>query len=113
MDVNSQTETENQRINRLTRVYTDRIKLANFPAVQGIVRKAVKAERNGVRLYGDQELTDALNRLADENRGVTVETLRIALEGLAPFQRGRPNGVETRIARNRQVVEAFRSEEVQ
>lgn len=73
--------TEGQRINELTRVYTDLVPLSNFPAVAGIVRKAVRTGR-----YTDGEITDALTRLADDNRPVTTDTLRIELEGMAPGQ---------------------------
>jgi hypothetical protein len=96
-------ETQGQRVNRLTRVYTDRIKLSKFEAVQGIVRKAVQAaDDSGQPLYSDAELVDALNRLADERRGVTVESLRVALEGFAPSQHtlpgGRPSVTEQRVS---------------
>lgn len=76
------TETTNQRINRLTKTYTDRVPLSKFPAVMGIVGKAVKTG-----LYDDDQITEALARLADNGRPVTVDVLRIELEGLTPFTR--------------------------
>jgi hypothetical protein len=79
-------ETLNQRINRLTTVYTDLVPMSRFVAVMGIVSKAV---RTG--LYDDGEITDALARIAADGRSLTVETLRIELEGLAPF-RSKPSG---------------------
>jgi len=78
-------ESLNQRVNRLTRTYCDVVKLSNFPAIMVIVRKAISAG------YADDAITAALSRLADENRPVTVDTLRIELEGLpAARQQPRP-----------------------
>jgi predicted nucleic acid-binding protein len=71
--------TEGQRVNTLTRTYTDQVPLSNFPAIAGIVRKAVRTGR-----YSDHEITDALGRLALDNRPVTTDTLRIELEGMTP-----------------------------
>jgi hypothetical protein len=55
--------------------------MSRFPAVAGIVRKAIRAQ------HSDQAITDALVRLAGEGRSVTVETLRIELEGLPASRR--------------------------
>lgn len=71
-------ETEPARANRLTKTFTDKVKLSNFPAVAGVVRKAVKAG------YDDAAIIAALGRLADDGRSVTTDTLRIELEGRAP-----------------------------
>lgn len=70
-------ETENQRANRLTRTYTDQVPLSNFPAVAGVIRKAIRTGR-----YDDQQITDALERMAEDNRSVTTDSLRIELEGV-------------------------------
>lgn len=78
--------TEGQLVNTITRQYTDQVPLSNFPAVAGIVRKAVRAQR-----YQPQEIIDALLRMADEGRPVTTDSLRIELEGL-PELRRRPSG---------------------
>jgi len=78
--------TEGQLVNTITRQYTDRVPLSNFPAVAGIVRKAIRAHR-----YQPQEIVDALLRMADEGRPVTTDSLRIELEGL-PELRRRPSG---------------------
>lgn len=69
------TETEGQRVNRLARIYTDRVSLCKFDAVAGVVRTAV---RKGV---SDELLTRGLNTLADENRTVSLDTLRYAIYG--------------------------------
>jgi 5-methylcytosine-specific restriction endonuclease McrA len=70
------TRTLNQRGNDLAKAYCDLQPLSNFPAVAGICRKALKAG------YADVAIQDALQRLANEGRGVTTETLRVELEGL-------------------------------
>lgn len=82
-------ETEGQRVNRLTRTYTDRVPLSPFLAVQGVVRMAARA-RNGAGgpLYTDAQITDGLAVLVKENRAVSANALRIAIEG-AP--RASPN----------------------
>lgn len=72
-----QGETLNSRIQRLTKVYTDLVPLSRFPAIMGIVGKAVRTGR-----YTDDDITGALQRLAGEGRPVTVDVLRIELEGL-------------------------------
>jgi hypothetical protein len=69
-------ETEGQRVNRLARAFTDRVPLSNFLAVQGVVRKAVR-----IGTYGDEQLAAALIRLAEDGRPVSVDTLRIELDG--------------------------------
>jgi DNA-binding Lrp family transcriptional regulator len=72
-------ETEGQHVQRLTRIYTDRIKLSNYNAVFQIVRTAVRLD------YTDDQIGPALSRLADHGRPVTKETLRIEMEGMTPF----------------------------
>lgn len=66
-------ETENQRIGRLTKTYTDRVKLSNFMGVRGIVAKAVE---DG---YNDADITAALDRLREERTQVTAGTLAYVL----------------------------------
>jgi hypothetical protein len=78
-------ETEGQRVNRLARGYTDAVPLSNFPAVAGVVRKAVRAQRGDAPAYTEEEIRDALAALAVDGRPVTADTLRIAIEGLAPL----------------------------
>lgn len=69
-------ETPAKRAQRLTRTYTDQVKLANFPAIMGVVKKAMGAG------YDDDTITGALARLAESGRSVTTETLRIEIEGM-------------------------------
>jgi hypothetical protein len=69
-------ETDNQRANRLAKIYTDLVPLSRFPAIAGIVRKAIQADKT------DAEIGDALTRLAKEGRSLTVDVLRVEIEGL-------------------------------
>lgn len=66
----------NKAAQRLARVYTDRVKLSNFPAVMGIVKKARNAG-----CYSDPDIEAALGRLATDGRSVTTDALRYELEG--------------------------------
>ena len=68
-------ETPNQRANRLAKVYTDRVKPSNFPAVAKIVRKAVDANCT------NELITKGLLALADDGRSCTTDQLRIAMFG--------------------------------
>lgn len=80
-------ETEGQRINRLARIYTDRMPLSKFEAVQAIVRAAI-----GTGDYTDDQIAAGLNQLADERRTVTKNTLRVAIEGHPPTRRAKYSG---------------------
>jgi hypothetical protein len=75
--------TEGQRVNLLAKVFTDREPMSNFPAVAGVVRKAVRSGR-----YSDEQIVEALGRLAADGRSVTVETLRVELDGLPASRQG-------------------------
>lgn len=77
-------ETVGQRGNRLAKAYTDVVKLSNFAAVAGVVRKAINAG------HSDEAITSALQRLASDGRSVTTDTLRVELEGLPPSRFVRP-----------------------
>lgn len=81
-----------QRSKTITNAYADAEPMCRWPAINGIVLKALKAGR-----WSDNEIRDALLRLATEHRTVTVDTLRIELDGLptpnrsaAPPVRGNP-----------------------
>ena len=63
---------------QITRAYTDRVPLSKFVAIMGIVKKALKAG------YAPERIEAALIDLADEGRPVTIDTLRIQLEGISP-----------------------------
>lgn len=81
VDVPRANESDTKRAQRLTRTYTDRVPMSNFPAVMGVVRKAMAAG------HGDEAISDALERLAKESRPVTVDVLRIEIEGMTPRAR--------------------------
>jgi hypothetical protein len=68
--------TENQRINTLTKVYTDRVQLSAFHAVRKVVETAVQ-----IGTYSDDQIRAALDRLVAENMTCSMNTMRIELEG--------------------------------
>jgi hypothetical protein len=69
-----------QRTNTLARSYCDRVPLSAYHSVAGVVRKAVDATApDGSPAYTDDHIAAALDRLVDEDRPVTADTLRIAL----------------------------------
>lgn len=57
--------------------------MCKWPAVNGVVIKAIQSGR-----YADDEIRDALLRMAAENRSVTVDSLRTELGGLPPARPG-------------------------
>lgn len=77
--------TQTQRSKALTDAYAAAEPMCKWPAVNAIVLKAIQAAR-----WSDGEIHDALLRLAKEGRGVTVETLRVELNGLPPLPRRTP-----------------------
>lgn len=80
--------TETQRSKLITDAYAEKEPMCKWVAVNGVVLKAIKSNK-----FSDAEIQDAVLRLADEGRGVTVEALRVELTGLAPRDsQGRRNG---------------------
>jgi hypothetical protein len=71
-----------QRSRRITDAYAQAEPMCKWPAVNGVVIKAIHTEK-----WADDEIQSALLRLAAEGRSVTVESLRVELNGLPP-----PNG---------------------
>lgn len=87
--------TVTQRSKRITDTYAAAEPMCKWPAVNGVVIKAIQAER-----YSDDEITAALLRMAAENRSVTVDSLRTELGGLPPrTQPGRPESTGAERAR--------------
>lgn len=86
-----------QRSKRITNAYAEAEPMCNWPAINGIVLKALKSNK-----YADSEIRDGLLRLAGEGRAVTVETLRTELQGMPPRERGAPSGG----SRNAQILSA-------
>jgi hypothetical protein len=71
-----------QRSKRLTDAYAAAEPLCKWPAVNGVVIRAIKSER-----FSDEEIHAALLRLAAEGRSVTIDSLRTELQGLPSQQR--------------------------
>jgi DNA-binding transcriptional ArsR family regulator len=88
-----------QRSKRITDAYAAAQPLCRWPAINGIVIRAIKVEK-----FSDEEIRAALMRLAGEGRTVTLETLRIELEGMPP--RASPNGGANRDMLNRAMERA-------
>lgn len=93
--------TEGQRVNAITRRYTDRVPLSKFPAIAGIVKRAIR-----VAMWSDDEIGQALERLAEEGRAVTVDTLRYELTGFAGRQTNRARALEAGVERTRRLAAA-------
>jgi len=91
--------TDTQRSKRLTDAYAQVEPMLNWPAVNGVVLKAVKSGQ-----FADDEIHDALLRLAAEGRSVTVDMLRTELRGFPP-PRGAPPTVSGADRAQRQVAE--------
>jgi len=74
--------TEGQRAKRITDAYAAKVAMCNWPAVNGVVRKAIRSGK-----FTDEEIEAAMMRLADDGRSATVDTLRIELAGFTPRKR--------------------------
>lgn len=83
-----------QRSKRITDAYAQAQPMCRWPAINGIVIKAIKTEQ-----FTDEEIRAALLRLANEGRTVSVETLRIELQGMPPRQAPAANGNRDMLAR--------------
>lgn len=67
-----------KRAEPITRAYYDAMNgMCKWPAILGIVKKAISSGR-----YADESIRAALLRMAAEGRPVTVDSLRIELDGL-------------------------------
>lgn len=53
--------------------------MCKWPAINGIVVLAIKSGK-----YSDDQIHDAMLRLAENGKSVTVENLRLEIEGFAP-----------------------------
>ena len=76
------TLTITQRARRITDAYAAATPMCKWPAVNSIVIRAIKADK-----WDDDAIRDALLRHADDNRPVTIDSLRTELDGLPPPQR--------------------------
>ena len=93
--------TEGQRVNALTKVYTEVVPLSNFPAVAGVVRKAVR-----VGLWDDQTIAEALERLGHDGRSVTTDVLRYELTGFPDRQSNRDRRLAQGVERTKRLLTA-------
>ena len=93
--------TEGQRVNALTKVYTEVVPLSNFPAVAGVVRKAVR-----VGLWDDQTIAEALERLGQDGRSVTTDVLRYELTGFPDRQSNRDRRLAQGVERTKRLLTA-------
>ena len=93
--------TEGQRVNALTKVYTEVVPLSNFPAVAGVVRKAVR-----VGLWDDQTIAEALDRLRQDGRSVTTDVLRYELTGFPDRQSNRDRRLAQGVERTKRLLTA-------
>lgn len=84
--------TEIKRAQSITDAYVAEVPLSKYPAILGIVRKALHCNR-----YSDDAVRDALLRLAVDGRAVTVDSLRTELDGM-PATRARPSTTDARVA---------------
>lgn len=77
-----------QRSKRITDAYAEAEPMCNWPAINGVVLKAVKSGR-----FADDEVQAAVLRMAKDGRSVTVDGLRTELSGFAPRNsQGRRDG---------------------
>lgn len=82
----------NRTAQALAKTYCDREPLSKFPAVMQVAKRALTAG------YDTQRVQDALLRMADDKRAVTVDAMRVELEG-PPRTRAAPDRVATTTAR--------------
>lgn len=68
-------DAENQLVNKLAKVYTDKVKLSDFMVVRGIV---VAARTSG---FDEQAISAGLKKLAEEDDPISKEILRRAIKG--------------------------------
>lgn len=80
-----------QRAREITNWYSSQVEpMCKWPAVNAVVTRALKTGR-----WKDDEVCAALARLSEDGRPVTVDTLRIQLTGLTPWNR--PAGREAEL----------------
>jgi hypothetical protein len=84
-----------QRAKRITDAYDAAVPMCKWPAINAIVIRAIKTER-----WADDAILAALIRHVDDNRPVTIDSLRTELDGIAPSQRNstRPSTTDRAVA---------------
>jgi hypothetical protein len=93
--------TVTQRSKRITDAYAEAEPMCKWPAVNGVVIKAIKSGR-----YRDAEITAALLRMVPDNRSVTVDSLRTELGGLPPTRSGTTNSASPAGEKARRAMQA-------
>lgn len=86
----------------ITASYQQRVPLSKFVAVLGIVRKALNTG-----LYSGEEVHAAVMRLAEQGRQITIDTLRIELEGFAPTSQPRRSTTDQRTSQAQSLKARF------
>lgn len=90
IDVPASPLSVNRRAQALARIYVELVPLSKFPAVMRICKQAIDVG------YDDVSIEQALRRLVVDGRPVTVDTLRLELEG--PPQRASTTDQRVRAA---------------
>ena len=85
---------------RLAKGYATKVPLSKFTAIMGICKKALAAN------YTEEQITIALDQLAEEGRPVTVDTLRIQMEGL-PTSSGRESNLQRKRKQQADVLRKY------
>lgn len=99
--------TVTQRSKRITDDYAAVEPMCKWPAINGVVIKAIKSQK-----YTDNEIRDALLRLAAEGRSVTVETLRVELAGIPPRGGAKPSTTDQRVNAALELAAQYDAQEV-
>ena len=85
--------TPTQRSKPITDAYADAQPMCRWPAINGVVIHAIKSGK-----YADEEIRSALLRMAGSGQGVSVESLRVEIEGFTPRRRAtQPPTTDTRV----------------
>lgn len=95
----------NRLAQQLTVIYVELVPMSKFEAIQGVVKKALSAN------YHPDVIERALRTLAAEGRSVTVESMRVAMEGLPP-RKSRSDEVLAREMERSRTADAARAQSV-
>lgn len=92
-----------QRSKRLTDAYAAAEPMCKWPAVNSVVIRAIKTGE-----WPDEQIRGALLRMAEENRSVTIDSLRIELNGMPPLRGQNTPGESAGTRKARQALESGR-----
>jgi hypothetical protein len=98
--------TPTQRSKPITDAYAAAQPMCKWQAINGIVVLAIKSGK-----YADGEIRDALLRMAESGQTVTVESLRIEIEGFKP--RRRTSATDQAVAQAQELKERRRQRDAQ